>query len=74
MLAIEVEYLMGRAVASSHSERDAVEWPPHPQRLFSAMVAAHFELECGAAGEAALRWFESLPSPHLCVDLDPGKR
>lgn len=74
MLAIEVEYLMGRAVASSHSERDAFEWPPHPQRLFSAMVAAHFELECGAAGEAALRWFEALPSPHLCVDLDPGAR
>ncbi len=39
MLALEVEYLTGRSVASMPNDRDQAEWPPHPGRLFMALVA-----------------------------------
>ena len=47
MLAIEVEFLTGRFTASAHDDRQQHEWPPHPARLFSALVA-----EWGSAEEA----------------------
>jgi len=74
MLAIEVEFLMGRAVAARWEGRDRAEWPPHPQRLFSALVATHFDLDLGPKSEAALRWLETLPAPELRADPDPSYR
>jgi CRISPR-associated protein Csb2 len=74
MLAIEVEYLMGRAIAANWEDRTQPEWPPHPQRLFSALVAAHAELEGTADEEAALKWLESLPAPEIKADLYPSFR
>lgn len=74
VLSIEVEFLMGRAVVSEWSERDRPEWPPHPQRLFSALVAAHSELDLGSDGEAALKWLEALPPPEIRAELDPVRR
>lgn len=74
MLAIEVEYLMGRAMATRIDERDRAEWPPHPQRLFSALVAAQAELDLGEAGRAALEWLEALPPPAIAADLAPSFR
>lgn len=43
MLVIEVEFLAGRYVATAHDDRNRAEWPPHPARLFSALVAALYE-------------------------------
>jgi len=74
MLAIEIEYLTGRAVACSYHDRTQAEWPPHPQRLFSALVAAHSELDLGERGAAALRWMEALEPPQMVLDLAPGVR
>lgn len=74
MLAIEVEFLLGRAVATRVDERTQAEWPPHPQRLFSALVASHADLDLGAAGERALQWLESLPAPQVCADAAPSHR
>jgi len=74
MLAIEVEYLMGRALATQINERDQAEWPPHPQRLFSALVAAYAELDLGTEARAALEWLESLPPPSIKADLAPSRR
>lgn len=74
MLSIEVEFLMGRAIAAQWQERTRAEWPPHPQRLFSALVAAHSELDLGSAGEAALKWLERLPAPEIRADLAPSFR
>lgn len=74
MLSIEIEYLMGRAVATQVGARDAAEWPPHPQRLFSALVATHSDFDSNAAGDAALRWLETLAPPDLRVDLEPEFR
>jgi len=63
MLALEVEYLMGRVLASTRGDRRAVEWPPHPSRLFSAFVAAYKECDLGEHARAALEWFETLSEP-----------
>ena len=56
MLALEVEYLMGRVLASTRGDRRAVEWPPHPSRLFSAFVAAYKECDLGEHARAAVSY------------------
>jgi CRISPR-associated protein Csb2 len=73
MLALEVEYLTGRSVASMPNDRDQAEWPPHPGRLFMALVAAHMERDpADAAERAALLWLEGLPPPEVSAeDADP---
>jgi len=70
MLALEVEYLTGRAVATRRDDRETAEWPPHPSRLFSALVAAlHESPPSGDAPDqderACLLWLESLPPPAI---------
>ena len=40
MLALRIEYLTGTAVAQRRTDRSQPEWPPHPDRVFSALVAA----------------------------------
>ncbi|NYZ13543.1 type I-U CRISPR-associated protein Cas5/Cas6 [Azospirillum sp. RWY-5-1] len=71
MLAIAVEYLTGRAVATRRADRQTAEWPPHPGRLFAALVATLHEAdlteeERGAA-RAALAWLEALPPPAVAA-------
>lgn len=63
MVALQIDYLTGRVVAMSPSDAEAAEWPPHPARVFSALVAAHYE--CGAPEDqrAALNWLAGLPAP-----------
>ncbi|MGH9571063.1 MAG: type I-G CRISPR-associated protein Csb2, partial [Candidatus Angelobacter sp.] len=68
MLAFEVEYLLGRVFAGDFSDRAASEWPPHPARLFSALVAAHFETGATSEGRAALEWLEQQGPPHIRAD------
>lgn len=68
MLAIEVEYLMGNVFSSAHHSRQEVEWPPHPSRLFAALVAAYKECDMGDDERRALEWLEELPSPAICAD------
>lgn len=68
MFALEVQFLTGRYVATAHDDRDDSEWPPHPARLFSAMVA-----EWGSAEEvdseeqALLARLETLPPPAIAA-------
>lgn len=69
MLAIEVELLRGRYAATAHNDRGCSEWPPHPARFFSALVAAlHDHEEVDQAERAALLWLEHQSAPSLCVD------
>ena len=65
---IEVNFLTGRFVATSHNDRQQHEWPPHPARLFSALVAAWADAEEPDPSErAALEWLESRPSPGIAA-------
>lgn len=66
MLCLEVELLTGRYTATRFNDRAAVEWPPHPARLFSAMVAVWADADPPDVSErAALEWFERLSPPEL---------
>ena len=73
MFAIEVEYLTGRAVATARDKREVAEWPPHPGRLFSALVDAAFQA-VSDDGEnlpddirSALEWLEQRDAPSIAV-------
>lgn len=62
-LLLEIEYLSGISFAASEPALEAPEWPPQPDRVFSALVATW-----AARGEAteeaeALEWLERLPPP-----------
>lgn len=79
MLVIEVELLTSRYAATSHNDRGRAEWPPHPARFFSALVAALHEYDPVEADEReALLWLEVQPPPSLDVDVevteDVGRR
>jgi len=66
VVAIDVDLLTGRYVATRFDDRSAVEWPPHPARLFSAFVATakeHGDLPEGVA--RALEWLEDQGPPHV---------
>ena len=65
-LGIEVNFLTGRFVATCHNDRRQPEWPPHPARLFSALVAAWADAdEPDGSERAALEWLESQPPPGI---------
>ena len=63
MLALEVEFLLGRYSATDYRDRDRPEWPPHPGRLFSALVSGAGQAGLGESAQAALLWLEAQP-PH----------
>jgi CRISPR-associated protein Csb2 len=65
MFALEVEFLSGRAYATDFRERDVPEWPPHPSRLFSALVAAFYESGLHSDLRTALVWLEEQKPPDI---------
>lgn len=67
MLALEVEFLTGRCVATQRDNRSAAEWPPHPSRLFSALAAAFFECDFGTEERDALEWLERQGAPTVSI-------
>ena len=68
MLSIAINYLNGRVAASTYNSAGArVEWPPHPDRVFMALVAAWGETGQDAAEERALRWLERQDAPSLAA-------
>lgn len=77
MLAIEVEFLTGRYAATAHNDRGRGEWPPHPARFFSALIAVlHDHADVDKAERDALLWLELQDAPSLRVDpeLSVGRR
>ena len=77
MFALGIHYLTGYATATSVGSRDEAEWPPHPGRIFMALVAALYETkptpgDADSAAlwqqeQAALEWLEALAAPALKV-------
>ncbi len=72
MLVLRVEYLTGVCMATRHDDaaRATPEWPPHPDRLYSALVAAA-EPEpsrvtgCSSSTKRALEWLVKQGAPRL---------
>jgi CRISPR-associated protein Csb2 len=73
MLALEIEYLTGVAVAASAWDRGEAEWPPHPDRVFSALVCGWAERGGLVDEHAALEWLELLGPPEIQA-ADTGRR
>lgn len=65
MIAIGIRYLCGWAMATHPTDRRRAEWPPHPDRVFLALVAAHFETDGGPEEADVLRRLSALPAPEL---------
>jgi len=67
VVAIDIQLLTGRYVATRFDDRRAVEWPPNPARFFSALVAIakeqEDELPEGVA--RALEWLERQGAPRV---------
>ena len=69
MFSIAVRYLCGWASAASN-KKEKPEWPPHPDRLFMALVAAWADTGKDAHEEKCLLFLQRHPNPSLSVSLD----
>lgn len=76
MFGLGIDFITGVAVMTDAANREKAEWPPHPARVFMALVAAHYEskplpedgAEAAAAWSrerAALEWLENQGAPHI---------
>ena len=71
MIAIEVVFLTGRYVATAHHDRREHEWPPHPARVFSALVATWADAaEPDAEQRKVLEWLERQDPPEIAASRD----
>lgn len=64
MLGIEIELLTGRYTAQSGGHGNS-EWPPHPSRFYSALVAAYHWNSLGEKEREALKWLEKRSAPDI---------
>lgn len=65
---IEVNFLTGRYVATAYNNRREGEWPPHPARLFSAMVDAWADQDEREPQESRLlEWLEEQGPPAIAA-------
>lgn len=62
-LVLEVEFLTGACRAAKSPASEAPDWPPQPDRVFSALVCA-WAVRGGRRDERqALEWLEEQPAP-----------
>ena len=65
---IEVNFLTGRYIATAYNNRREGEWPPHPARLFSAMVDAWADRDEREPQESrTLEWLEEQGPPAIAA-------
>src|SRR5262245_24915685 len=80
MFAIGLDLLMRRAILSRWDSRESLgnsrepEWPPHPDRVFMALIAAWGEAGEDADQRDALQSLENLDAPSLAVPLTVSNR
>lgn len=65
MFALGVRFLCDWSMGKRPDSHERPEWPPHPDRLFMALAAAHFETGGDPAQRRALEWLETLGPPAL---------
>lgn len=75
MLVLEVRLLAGRYTAATVEDRNVAEWPPHPARVYSALVATWaYEQPADPAERAALAWLaEQQPPSITCSSASPRR-
>lgn len=72
MLTLRIDLLTGRYSAAHPTDRNKVEWPPHPYRVFCALIAANASDDNPIAPvhRAALEWLENQPPPSVVSTAD----
>lgn len=66
-LILEIEFLTGVCRAAIDPASDAPDWPPQPDRVFSALVSAWVARGERAEERAALEWIEEQGPPDVCA-------
>jgi CRISPR-associated protein Csb2 len=65
-LVLQVRYLTGRCVSTAYNDRGTAEWPPHPARIYSALVATWADNESAdPKDQQALEWLATLEAPSI---------
>lgn len=72
-LVLEIEHLLGVAFAARGPSDDAPDWPPQPDRVFSALVAAWSARNKRANERQALQWLEKQPAPEIAASSGFGR-
>lgn len=67
MLALELE-LLGGAYRATLPDGSNAEWPPHPERIFSALAQAWGDGGCDPNEREVLAWLEQQPPPAIEAD------
>ena len=62
-LLLEIEFLTGVCRAAREPGDDTPDWPPQPDRVFSALVSAWAARGERSEERAALEWLEAQPPP-----------
>ncbi len=72
ILVLEIEYLSGVCFAAIGKDSPTPDWPPQPDRIFSALVATWAARGQDAQEAEALEWLEKLDPPRmLASDAEP---
>ena len=66
-LVLEVEYLTRVCRAASEPGEDSPDWPPQPDRVFSALVSSWAARGQRSEEKVALEWLEGQPPPEICA-------
>lgn len=64
-LILEIEFLLGVSFAAVGPDSEASDWPPQPDRIFSALVASWAARGEREEERRALEWLEMLSNPRL---------
>ena len=64
-LVLEIEYLSGVCFAAVGPDRDEPDWPPQPDRIFSALIATWAAQGSGPDAAEALGWLEGMSPPWI---------
>ncbi len=64
-LVLEIEYLSGISFAAIGPDNEAPDWPPQPDRIFSALVASWAARGEREEERRALKWLEMRSAPYL---------
>jgi len=66
-LVLEIEHLLGVAFAAQGPDSAAPDWPPQPDRVYSALVATWAARGQRPEERAALEWLERQPPPAVAA-------
>lgn len=73
-LVLQLRCLTERYVATAFNDRETAEWPPHPARIYSALVATWADAGVDDHAEReALSWLATLDAPDIYASAAHGR-